>query len=233
MQTTSSFFGFTPETVEFLQNLKENNFREWFEDHREVYEIELRHPFKALIQMLSPVMYNIDPAFEMRPHKVLSRIHRDIRFSKNKEPYKTCIWMSFQRSKTQWQNYPGFFMELNTKRVLYGMGMYQPQRKVIDTFRAGIEMEPERFEKIVKNTVDKNKFVINGETYKRLLKNTVCEYLQPWMQRKSVYVTKTIAIDNPIIYSKKLAQQLAKDFAVLQPLYSFMTEVLDEEINIQ
>lgn len=231
MQRIIPFSGFTPQTIQFLRELKVNNFREWFEDHREVYDIELIQPFKALVATLSPVMYNIDALFEMRPHKVLSRIYRDIRFSKNKEPYKTCLWMSFQRSKTQWQNFPGFFMELNTERVFYGMGMYQPQRKIIDTFREHVEMEPDSFEKMVQQSVDKNGFSLEGEKYKRPLKNTLSDDLQPWMQRKSVYVMKEIAINNPIIYSDKLAKQLAHDFTVLAQLYQFMVEATEEAMS--
>ncbi|MEA4995529.1 MAG: DUF2461 family protein, partial [Petrimonas sp.] len=59
MKTVPSFSGFTPETIQFLVDLKENNFRQWFEDHRELYEIELLQPFRALVNTLSPAMHNI------------------------------------------------------------------------------------------------------------------------------------------------------------------------------
>ena len=75
---------------------------------------------------------------------------------------------------------------------------------------------------MVKKSVDKTGFVVDGEMYKRPLKNSVSDYLQPWMQRKSVYVMKTISVENPIIYSEKLAQQLADDFTALKELYDFM-----------
>ena len=91
MKVARPFSGFTPETIQFLVDLKENNFRQWFEDHRELYEIELLQPFRALVNTLSPAMHNIDSLFEFRTHKVLSRIYRDIRFSKNKDPYNTCL----------------------------------------------------------------------------------------------------------------------------------------------
>ena len=222
MKGALPFSGFTPQTIQFLNDLKANNFRQWFEDHRELYEIELLQPFRALANTLTPPMHAIDSLFEFRPHKMISRIYRDTRFSKNKDPYKTCLWLNFQRSKTQWQNFPGFFMELNTETCFYGMGMYEPQRKIIEAFRERIETEPNSFEKMVKKSVDKTGFVVDGEMYKRPLKNSVSDYLQPWMQRKSVYVMKTISVENPIIYSEKLAQQLADDFTALKELYDFM-----------
>lgn len=222
MKGALPFSGFTPQTIQFLNDLKENNFRQWFEDHRELYEIELLQPFRALANTLTPAMHAIDSLFEFRPHKMISRIYRDTRFSKNKDPYKTCLWLNFQRSKTQWQNFPGFFMELNTETCFYGMGMYEPQRKIIEAFRERIETEPNGFEKMVKKSVEKAGFVVDGEMYKRPLKNNVSNYLQPWVQRKSVYVMKTISVENPIIYSEKLVQQLAEDFMALKELYDFM-----------
>lgn len=123
MSKTPLFAGFTPDTVRFLQELKENNYKEWFEAHREMYDIELLQPFKALIGALSPAMYNIDPQFELRPNKVLSRIYRDIRFSKNKDPYKTCLWMNFQRSTTNWQFFSRIFYGIECRRLFLRNGI--------------------------------------------------------------------------------------------------------------
>lgn len=96
MAKIETFKGFTPETFRFFNDLKENNYKEWFDEHKYIYEKEVLNPLKALVTTLSPVMYNIDPSFELRPHRCLSRIYRDIRFSKNKDPYKDFMWMAFQ-----------------------------------------------------------------------------------------------------------------------------------------
>lgn len=228
MSKTPLFAGFTPDTVRFLQELKENNYKEWFEAHREMYDIELLQPFKALIGALSPAMYNIDPQFELRPNKVLSRIYRDIRFSKNKDPYKTCLWMNFQRSTTNWQFFPGFFMELNADDYFYGMGLYAPKRSVMDNFRDLIESEPDSFRKMVKKTVLDRGFSVEGEEYKRPLANDLPEVLQTWVQRKSVYVFKRLP-HNDALFSQQLLQQLADDYTALKELYLIMAEAADCE----
>jgi uncharacterized protein (TIGR02453 family) len=222
------FSGFTRETIQFLNDLKENNFRQWFEDHRELYEVELLQPFRALVNTLSPAMYNIDSLFEFRPHKVLSRIYRDVRFSKNKDPYNTCLWMSFQRVGTSWENFPGYFMELNTGHCMFGMGLFAPKRKVMDAFRDRIETEPDTFREMVqKNVIDRG-YLIEGETYKRSIPNTLPNFFQPWMNRKAVYVMKTLPVSDERIYSDMLAHLIIDDFTQLADLYHLMVEVREE-----
>ncbi|MDO5524142.1 MAG: DUF2461 domain-containing protein [Bacteroidia bacterium] len=228
MKRMQPFSGFTPETIQFLNDLKENNFREWFQDHRELYEIELLQPFRALANTLSPAMHNIDPAFEFRPHKVLSRIYRDIRFSKNKEPYRTCLWMNFQRAGTSWENFPGYFMELSTEHCLLGMGLFAPKRRVMDAFRERIESEPGMFRELVQRTVFNRGYSVEGETYKRPVPNPLPDFFRPWMNRKAVYVTKTLPLSDERIYSDALAHLIAEDFTHLSPLYRLMVEVMEE-----
>ena len=232
MITTLPFSGFTPETIQFLTDLKENNFRQWFEDHRELYEIELLQPFRALVNTLSPVMHNIDPLFEIRPHKVLSRIYRDIRFSKNKEPYHTCLWMSFQRMSTSWENFPGYFMELNAEHIMLGMGLYAPKRKVMDIFREKIETEPDAFRKMVRKNITGHGFSVAGQTYKKPIANTLPDFFQPWMNRKTVYVMKNLPVSDERIYSDALARLLADDFTHLADLYRLMVEAREEATSL-
>ncbi len=228
MKTVLPFSGFTPETIQFLNDLKENNFRQWFEDHRELYEIELLQPFRALVNTLSPAMHNIDPLFEFRPHKVLSRIYRDVRFSKNKDPYNTCLWMSFQRVGTSWENFPGYFMELNTEHCMLGMGLFAPKRKVMDIFRDKIETEPNAFREMVQKSVIDRGYSVEGESYKKSIPNILPDFFQPWMNRKAVYVMKTFPVSDERIYSDALAHLIADDFTHLADLYHLMVEVREE-----
>ena len=145
MKEQPPFTGFTPETVSFLQELKVNNYREWFNERKDIYEETLLQPFRSLAAMLSPAMYNIDPQFELRPSKMLSRIYRDIRFSPNKDPYKTSMWLNFQRSTTHWEDFPGYFAELTNEHFMYGMGLFMPKRKIMDAFREEIEYSQDSF----------------------------------------------------------------------------------------
>lgn len=228
MKGALPFSGFTPQTIQFLNDLKENNFRQWFEDHRELYEIELLQPFRALANTLTPPMHAIDSLFEFRPHKMISRIYRDTRFSKNKDPYKTCLWLNFQRVGTSWENFPGYFMELSAEHCLLGMGLFAPKRNVMDAFRERIETEPDAFRDLAERTVTARGYAVDGETYKRPIPNTLPDFFQPWMHRKAVYVIKTLPLSDERIYSDALAGLIADDFTHLAELYRLMVEVKEE-----
>lgn len=217
-----AFNGFTPATIQFFKDLQDNNYKEWFEEHRSVYDNELVKPFKELISTLTPTMYNIDSQFELRPHRVLSRIYRDVRFSKNKDPYKTCLWMSFQVPTPDWVNIPGFFMELNAETYFYGMGLFAPKKKTMDALRDSIAYDAKEFQAQTQKILDRG-FVIYGDEYKRPIPNELSEYFQPWVQRKNLYVGKNLPI-NEDVFSPKFAEIIREDYESLVWLYDFLKD---------
>jgi len=217
-----AFKGFTPATIQFLNDLKENNYKEWFEQHRDIYENELVKPFKELVATLTPAMFNIDPQFEFRTHRILSRIYRDVRFSKNKDPYKTCMWMSFQQPTKEWERIPGFFMELNTDGYFYGMGLIGPKKKDMDNIRESIAYDADEFQRQTQLILERG-FHIGGDEYKRPLENNLSEYFQPWIQRKGLYVGKNRSIGEEV-FKAEFADIIREDYESLTWLYNFLKE---------
>lgn len=216
------FNGFTSQTIQFLRDLGENNYKEWFEDHRHIYENELLNPFRELAAVLTPAMYNVDPEFELRPHRILSRIYRDIRFSKNKDPYKTCMWMSFQRPTKEWEDIPGFFFELTAESYFYGMGLFAPKKKTMDAFRENVTYDAKEFQKQTQ-IILKRGFDIGGDEYKRPIASDLPDYFQPWIQRKGVYVGKTKSVGDEV-FNSGFAEIIRNEFESLAWLYNFMKE---------
>lgn len=222
------FKGFTPTTFRFFKDLKENNYKEWFDAHKDVYEQELLNPLKGLVSVLSPTMYNIDAGFELRPHRALSRIYRDTRFSKNKEPYKNFMWMTFQIPVTreEWKDYPGYFMELNEEGYTLGLGLFQPKKKVMDAFRDEITYDAEEFQRITQETVLDRGYTVHGEEYKRPVANDLPEYYQQWIQRKGVWVAKSRSVGEEL-FSANFADIVREDFIALEWLYNFMKDATE------
>lgn len=218
--------GFTPNTFQFLKDINKNNYREWFYDHKHEYESELLFPLKAILEELTLPMYAIDSEFEMRPHRAISRIYRDTRFSKDKSPYKNYMWLVFQRPIVgeQWKDYPCFFLELKEDSYTIGLGLFHPQRKVMDNFRDAVSYNPEEFQRITQETVFKRGYTIVGEELKRPIKNNLSEYFQPWVQRKGVALYK-IKSPGDEIYSSNFAKGLIEDFMALEWLYNFLKDV--------
>ena len=227
MAKTEKFNGFTPASIQFFKDLKENNYKEWFDEHKEIYDKEVYQPLKALVAALSPDMHNIDPAFEIRPHRAVSRIYRDTRFSNNKDPYKTEMWFTFQIpvSRDDWKDFPGYFMELSGEGYMLGMGLFQPKRKVMDAFRDEIAYDANEFQRITQKTVLDRGYTINGEEYKRPLANDLPEYFQPWIQRKGIWIGKTMPAGKEL-FSADFAELVKEDFIALEWLYNFMKDAI-------
>jgi uncharacterized protein (TIGR02453 family) len=217
------FSGFSPESLEFLRDVKANNCKSWFEAHRSDYEQHLLAPLRALTAGLAPLMLAIDPDLVTEPRRVISRIHRDTRFSHDRSPYKTTLWLTFKRPLAEWQDAPAFFFELGAESWRYGMGFYAASKETMDRMRQMIERKPAEFERMVAFLSDQDRFMIEGEQYKRLINPAVPEHLRHWHQRKSVYLVCNRLSDGHL-YGRELLSELTTGFTLLEPLYhSFST----------
>jgi len=226
MEEIKKFTGFTQETLNFFAGLKENNCKSWFEEHRSVYEKEVLQPLKALVVAMTPAMYAIDSQMDFRPNKAVSRIYRDIRFSADKSPYKTNMWIMFQRMVPNWEGFPGFYMEITSDSYQYGMGLYMTKKNIMDYYRAKIEYEPKSFQQMTEDLIVKHRFVLGGEEYKRPINNSLPDYFQTWYQRKNIYLYKICPIGKEL-FDEGFAKYLSDEFTCLQAFYNFLAEVCD------
>jgi uncharacterized protein (TIGR02453 family) len=226
MKQTKKFSGFSSETFKFLSDLAENNYKPWFDEHRLIYEEEVLQPIRALAVALTPAMYSIDSQMDFRANKIVSRIYRDTRFSNDKSPYKTHLWISFQRLVQNWEGFPGYYLEISPEGYQYGMGLYLAKRKIMDDFRARIEYEPDSFKKITEDLIGKHGFTLGGEEYKRTITNELPDYFQPWVQRKSIYLYKNHPI-GPELFNEDFSLLMANELTLLQPLYNFLVDICE------
>jgi uncharacterized protein (TIGR02453 family) len=120
---------FTDETMKFLRGLKRNNDREWFEARRDVYERALRHPMLALVDEISKAMETFAPEHVRPANKIVMRIYRDTRFSKNKLPYKTHMAAWWARRGMEKTSGGGFYLQVGVDGVLAASGCYMPERE--------------------------------------------------------------------------------------------------------
>ena len=118
---------FTPEALKFLRGLARRNDRVWFEERKPVYEQALKAPMLALIAEINTALAEISPAHVRPPQKAMMRIYRDIRFSKNKQPYKTQVaawWAAEGMEKTSGG---GFYLSLSATELTIAAGCYMPE----------------------------------------------------------------------------------------------------------
>jgi uncharacterized protein (TIGR02453 family) len=214
------FKGFSRSTTEFLGNLRENNNKEWFEAHRDHYQTYLREPFEELAADLGPFMLTIDPCFEINPKKCISRIHRDVRFSRDKSPYRSNLWLAFKRVYKDWKVEPTYFFEIFPDFYRYGMGFYEIPRETLEALRRLIAGNNKEFKKIHSLYRAQHEFVLEGEKYKRILNPELPDDLNEWYQRKEICFICNRNADERL-FSAELAEDIARGFQVLAPMYDF------------
>lgn len=225
-----TFKGFSPETFWFFKELEEYNYKPWFDEHKEIYQLEVLQPLKDFAVAMTPSFHQLDPQMEFRPNKMISRIYRDIRFSHDKTPYKNHMWVMFQRpfvkQSEEWTNFPGYYMEIGKEGANFGMGLFAGKKKVMDLYRDRIAYDPDAFREMTEGLREKYGFILGGEEYKRQIPNELPEYFQPWIQRKGVFLTKNIPIGD-VFYSSDFISFMEEEFRPLHPFYEFLVDICD------
>jgi uncharacterized protein (TIGR02453 family) len=121
---SSTFKGFTAEGMTFLRNLKKNNNREWFAPRLESYKEVVRTPMLELVHALNVAMLRFAPAYVGEPPRSVYRVYRDVRFSKDKTPYKTRVDALFWRNSLQKNAGAAFYISISPEEVGVAGGLY-------------------------------------------------------------------------------------------------------------
>lgn len=147
---------FTSKSFSFLHNLKRNNRREWFEDHRDEYENHLKAPLIALIEQMDVELATFAPEIIGSVKRSPFRIHRDVRFSRNKEPYKTHVafWLYHRDAGSgvggeTAHGGAGFYFHLASEGVFCGGGIWMPPRPTLGQLRQALVDNTAGWEEIV------------------------------------------------------------------------------------
>jgi uncharacterized protein (TIGR02453 family) len=136
--------------MKFLRGLKRNNDREWFGARKDVYESELKAPMLALIGEVNEAMAEFAPMHVRPPQKIMMRIYRDIRFSKNKQPYKTHVSAWWVRDGLQKTSGAGFYFSVSPEEVVIAAGAYMPEREQLLAIRRYLAEHYAEFRAVMK-----------------------------------------------------------------------------------
>jgi uncharacterized protein (TIGR02453 family) len=136
---TAAFPGF-PGAMAFLADLKANNDRDWFAAHRDAYDRAIRQPAEAFAAAAAPEL----EALAGRPVSVkIFRVHRDVRFSKDKSPYNAHLHIGFSLQPSQGAGRPtcGYYFGLEPERLHLGAGTFEFPGRALDAYRAAVADE--------------------------------------------------------------------------------------------
>jgi uncharacterized protein (TIGR02453 family) len=216
-----SFNGFTKEALSFLFENRMRNSKEWYDEHKDVYKRTVYEPFVALVQEIAPEVLKIDEKLITTPSRIISRVRRDTRFTKDKSLYRDNAWIVFLRDKSQMSTAPCFWFEVSQNGSSYGVGYYGAQASAMARMRELILERHPVFLAALKCYESQDQFVMGGESYKRNRYPDEPENLQQWLNRKNIYF-ECVQKDFSLAFSKALPDALKEGYMKLKPIYDFL-----------
>lgn len=161
---------FTPELFEFLLDLRSNNNRDWFKANKGRYEKQIKEPLLDFIRDFGPPLHSISEHFVADPRAnggSMFRIYRDVRFSKDKNPYKTQAAAHFRHEAGKTAHAPGFYLHLAPGEVGAGVGIWRPDTPTLTKIRNAIVEDPDGWRKASGDPRFTSLFSIVGDSLKR------------------------------------------------------------------
>jgi uncharacterized protein (TIGR02453 family) len=143
------FSGFSPSALTFLRDLKKNNVRAWFAPRKELYERECLEPLRAFTLALAAALRKAKIPIEADPSRVGFRIYRDVRFSRDKSPYKTNLGTYLPHRGMRGAP-GGLYVHVAPKASFVAAGFYQLDREALQRWREAMAADPKRFQNVVR-----------------------------------------------------------------------------------
>ncbi|WP_158770354.1 DUF2461 domain-containing protein [Paraglaciecola sp. L1A13] len=164
------FTHFSPSLFTFLQELEKHNDREWFNDNKQRYEDLVRGPVLEFISEMQNWIPMISPHYEASPKKVggsLMRVYRDVRFSKDKSPYKTNVGIQFRHEIGKDVHSPGFYFHISTHEIFLAVGTWHPQPDALRAIREHIQRKPAVYQDAIEHKPFTEYYHLAGDTLTR------------------------------------------------------------------
>jgi len=221
---------FRPAAFTFFRGLKRNNRKDWFEDHRPQYESEIRGPMRDLIEEVDVQLAQVAPEFIGDPKRSMFRIHRDIRFSKDKSPYKTAAGVWFYHADAGRKvgqdadsGGAGIYFHLAPDGCFSAGGIWMPSGPVLRKIRDTLTEDFEGFEETIGGAKFKRRFSSLSEESMRKRMPRGFDDDHPaakWLRYKSFTVHRPLT--NAQVQSKRLPNTLAADVEVMLPFLRWL-----------
>ncbi len=220
---------FSQETFRFLGDLAANNRRDWFEENRDRYERFVKEPAQRFIVEVGQRMEELSPHLRADPRPVggsLFRIYRDVRFSKDKSPYKTAAGIQFRHAAGKDAHAPGLYLHIEPRNCFVGMGVWRPSGSALRQIREGIVADPEGWVQVVEDARFTERFTLEGDALKRAPRGFDPDHSRVEDLKRKDFVAMTSV---PETFLKRAS--LVDDFLALcgrgRPFLGFLCKTLD------
>jgi uncharacterized protein (TIGR02453 family) len=215
---------FSPQLFMFLRDLKKNNNRKWFTRNRPRYEKQLLEPSLRFVKDVAPRLRTISPYLVADPKPFagsLFRIYRDIRFSKDKSPYKTNVAMQFWHKKGGKKIHAaGLYLHLSPGQSFAGAGVWHPDQATLNRVRKAIVEKPESWRRVRDSGLR-----VEGDSLKRppIGFNPNHEFIKDLMLKS---FTAGVRFRNSQVTSHRFLEEFVEAGKKLDPLNRFLSQAL-------
>lgn len=215
-------------TIKFLKDLKKNNNKPWFEQQRKVYEAA-KADLQNMVSALIPAIEKFDePIGSLKVKDCTFRINRDVRFSKNKDPYKSNMAAYFSRGGKK-ASVAGYYFHIEPGKSYAAGGFYSPMPPELSKIRQEIDYGFDEWKKILNQKIFKKHFPEGVDGIELLVRppkgydenNPAIAYLK----MKHFIVSKPFTDDE--LQSKTLVKDVAKVFETMKPMIDFLNRAVE------
>lgn len=214
----------TKNTFDFLNQLKENNNRDWFAENKKLYETVLKNS-KSFFSEVNTELSKTDSIEKMN----VFRIYRDVRFSKDKSPYKTNFGVSFSRTKPMLRG--GYYLHIEPNNSFVGGGFWDPNKEDLNRIRKEMELDASEMREIIADKNFKKMFgELMGEELKTAPKGFDKEHPDIDLIRKKQYLIMRRFNDKDVL-SNSFKDEVLATFLVMRPFFDYMSSVLTTNLN--
>ncbi|MCG3158013.1 MAG: hypothetical protein DKINENOH_04654 [bacterium] len=217
---------FTEQYLKFFRALTKHNQKSWFEANRDWFETEVKQPFTAFVEEMIARIHADDPEVRISSKEAIFRIYRDIRFAKDKTPYKLHMSALISPAGRGNLEYPGFYLELGSAMVMLGGGAYSVAGENVPRLRRALLQRPQEFAALLRDRKFRAKYgTLQGEQNKILpAEFKAAAQQQPLIANKQFYYLAELPPDT--ILKRKLPEFIMTYYHAGKPMNRFLREAL-------
>lgn len=223
---------FTEGFNNFFKGLAPNNHKDWFHENKKTYEKEVKKAFATfLTDLIQTIREKYDPELDLEVKNAVFRINRDIRFSKDKTPYKLHVSALISRNGRKDIQTPGMYLQFGVGELWLGGGMHRPEKENLQLIREHIARNPEKVKQLKSDKRFKAIYKeLQGEQNKRIPKEfKEALAVEPLIANKQFYFMAQYEDDESLLLKDDLMDWVLKHYEAGIAWNQFFVEAMSVE----
>ena len=212
------------DTINFLKELKLNNNRDWFNENKQRFN-SIQSGVKEFANEVNESLKKSDDIEKLK----IFRIYRDLRFSKDKTPYKKNIGMAFHRAKPDLRG--GYYLEISADESFVAVGFWNPNKEDLLRIRKEIELDGQEFKSVINHRKIKDIWgEVKGQEVKTSPKgfNVDHHHIDLIKKKQFIFIRK---LNDEEILDENFQEKLVSYFVSIRPFFDYMSEVLTTNLD--